>query len=125
MAVRTTTLANGLRIVTEEMPHLETVTVGLWADVGSRHETETFGPSCRFKQRNGRILVALPKSALPHPSRARSAPGGRRQRDAPAVRDRAAQDVARGAHARGSQHLRSRGGPVSGGRQGESPRRPT
>ncbi|MAU40763.1 MAG: peptidase M16 [Kordiimonas sp.] len=40
MAVRTTTLANGLRIVTEEMPHLETVTVGLWADVGSRHETE-------------------------------------------------------------------------------------
>ncbi|WP_204844796.1 M16 family metallopeptidase [Paremcibacter congregatus] len=34
-----TTLSNGLRVVTDVMPHVETVTVGVWTDVGSRHET--------------------------------------------------------------------------------------
>lgn len=33
-----TTLAGGLRIVTDFIPHVETVTVGIWTDVGSRHE---------------------------------------------------------------------------------------
>lgn len=33
-----TTLGNGLRIVTDVIPHVETVTVGVWVDVGSRHE---------------------------------------------------------------------------------------
>ncbi|PCI34307.1 MAG: peptidase M16 [Alphaproteobacteria bacterium] len=33
-----TTLDNGLRIVTDIIPHVETVTVGVWTDVGSRHE---------------------------------------------------------------------------------------
>lgn len=32
------TLANGIRIVTETMPHLESASVGLWFDVGARHE---------------------------------------------------------------------------------------
>ena len=35
-----TTLANGLRIVTHAMPHLETVSLGLWVGAGARHETE-------------------------------------------------------------------------------------
>ena len=39
MAVSTTTLANGLRIVTDVMPHLETTSLGIWVGVGSRHET--------------------------------------------------------------------------------------
>lgn len=34
-----TTLPNGLRIVSQEMPHLQTVAVGMWVDVGARHET--------------------------------------------------------------------------------------
>jgi predicted Zn-dependent peptidase len=33
-----TTLSNGLRIVSEHRPDLETVAVGVWADVGARHE---------------------------------------------------------------------------------------
>ncbi len=39
MTVEVTVLDNGLKIVTDVMPHVETVTVGVWADVGSRHET--------------------------------------------------------------------------------------
>jgi len=33
-----TTLANGLRVVTSSIPHVETVTCGLWVEVGARHE---------------------------------------------------------------------------------------
>ena len=39
MTGKVTTLNNGLRIVTDVMPHVETVTVGVWTDVASRHET--------------------------------------------------------------------------------------
>lgn len=35
---KVTTLANGLRIVTDTIPHVETVTCGIWVDVGARHE---------------------------------------------------------------------------------------
>ena len=35
-----TKLSNGLRIVTHAMPHLETVSLGLWVGAGARHETE-------------------------------------------------------------------------------------
>jgi predicted Zn-dependent peptidase len=35
-----TTLSNGLRVATREMPGLETAAVGLYADAGSRHEPE-------------------------------------------------------------------------------------
>jgi predicted Zn-dependent peptidase len=36
--MKLTTLANGLRVATREMPSFETVAVGLFADAGSRHE---------------------------------------------------------------------------------------
>lgn len=36
-----TTLPNGLRIVTEEIPHVRSVSVGVWIDVGSRDEIES------------------------------------------------------------------------------------
>lgn len=32
-------LSNGVRVVYEQMPQLETVSVGIWVDVGARHET--------------------------------------------------------------------------------------
>ncbi|MEZ5826500.1 MAG: pitrilysin family protein [Geminicoccaceae bacterium] len=35
---RQSVLDNGLRVVTEAMPRLETAAIGLWVDVGSRHE---------------------------------------------------------------------------------------
>jgi len=37
-SVRITTLANGLRVATDTMPHVETVSVGAWVGVGARHE---------------------------------------------------------------------------------------
>lgn len=33
-----TTLPNGLRVVTEQIPHVRSVTIGVWVDVGSRDE---------------------------------------------------------------------------------------
>ena len=38
MTVELHTLANGLRIVTEHMPGLESAAVGLWVSAGGRHE---------------------------------------------------------------------------------------
>ena len=38
MTVRVTALDNGLRVVSEEMPRVETVSVGAWVQVGARHE---------------------------------------------------------------------------------------
>ncbi len=38
MSVETATLPNGLRVVTHRMPHVETVSLGVWVAVGTRHE---------------------------------------------------------------------------------------
>ena len=38
MSVQLTTLPNGLRVVTENMPGLETVSLGVWVNVGARAE---------------------------------------------------------------------------------------
>ena len=44
--IRTTTLPNGLRVITERMPNLRSVSMGVWLDTGSRDETpETNGIS--------------------------------------------------------------------------------
>ncbi len=39
MTVRTTTLDNGLRIITDDIPGIATATLGLWIEVGARYET--------------------------------------------------------------------------------------
>ncbi len=38
MTIRVTTLANGLRVITDHMDTVETVSVGAWVAVGTRHE---------------------------------------------------------------------------------------
>lgn len=38
MTIKTTTLANGLRVISDPMPQLQTAAVGVWVDTGSRHE---------------------------------------------------------------------------------------
>ena len=38
MTVRLDTLPNGLRVVSDDMPHLETTSVGVWVDTGARNE---------------------------------------------------------------------------------------
>ena len=40
MSVQITPLANGLRVVSDPVDHVETASVGLWVDVGARCETE-------------------------------------------------------------------------------------
>lgn len=42
------TLPNGLRIATAEMPHMASVSVGLWAAVGARHETDRLNGAAHF-----------------------------------------------------------------------------
>src|ERR1700759_1098270 len=37
--IRKTTLSNGLLVLTERMPHLRSVSMGVWIDSGSRDET--------------------------------------------------------------------------------------
>jgi predicted Zn-dependent peptidase len=39
MSTQETRLANGLRVVSHRMAHLETVSMGMWVGVGARHET--------------------------------------------------------------------------------------
>ena len=38
MTIQTHTLSNGFQIVTEHMPGLQSASVGIWVDVGGRHE---------------------------------------------------------------------------------------
>jgi predicted Zn-dependent peptidase len=40
MSTEVTTLGNGLRVVSHHMPHLETVSLGVWVAAGARHERE-------------------------------------------------------------------------------------
>jgi predicted Zn-dependent peptidase len=37
--IETTTLPNGVRVISETMPHVRSVSVGLWIGIGSRRET--------------------------------------------------------------------------------------
>lgn len=46
--VSKTILPNGLRVITEEMPHVRSVAVGVWVDVGSRHESAEENGICHF-----------------------------------------------------------------------------
>lgn len=41
MTPQITTLANGLRIVSQQMEHLETLSLGVWVATGARHETKS------------------------------------------------------------------------------------
>src|SRR5262249_41047499 len=38
--IRRTTLPNGIRVITEQMPHVRSVSVGLWIGTGSREESD-------------------------------------------------------------------------------------
>ena len=46
--VKTTRLANGLTILTEHMPGLRSVTLGIWIRRGSRHESPPMNGICHF-----------------------------------------------------------------------------
>jgi predicted Zn-dependent peptidase len=39
VSTRVSTLANGLRVVSEDMPQFETASIGVWVDVGARYES--------------------------------------------------------------------------------------
>jgi predicted Zn-dependent peptidase len=46
--VQTTRLPNGLTILTEHMPGLRSVSLGIWVRRGSRHESESLNGICHF-----------------------------------------------------------------------------
>src|SRR5437762_13047671 len=47
-AVRRTVLPNGLRILTEPVPGVRSVSVGIWVDVGSRDEAPALAGASHF-----------------------------------------------------------------------------
>ncbi|PWU09379.1 MAG: peptidase M16 [Verrucomicrobia bacterium] len=48
MKTRLSTLSNGLRVASCEMPHAESVALGLWVNVGGRHEPEKLNGISHF-----------------------------------------------------------------------------
>ena len=38
MTIQSSTLSNGLRVITDSVPTVESVALGIWCDVGTRHE---------------------------------------------------------------------------------------
>ncbi|MEO6395109.1 MAG: pitrilysin family protein, partial [Devosia sp.] len=40
MSLRSTTLANGMTVLTDDMPHLESASLGIWVKAGSRSESK-------------------------------------------------------------------------------------
>lgn len=48
--VRRTVLPNGLTILSEEMPHLRSVSAGIWIRTGSRHEEQTLNGISHFTE---------------------------------------------------------------------------
>ncbi len=65
---RKTVLPNGVRIISEEVPHVPSVTIGLWATVGSRNEQPEkngishFVEHMLFKGTPGRDALAISKA---------------------------------------------------------------
>jgi predicted Zn-dependent peptidase len=45
---RVTQLRNGLRVATAQMPHMKSVSVGLWVGIGSRYEPAPLNGICHF-----------------------------------------------------------------------------
>ncbi len=48
MTVQTTTLKNGLRIITDDVPGVATASLGLWVEVGARHEPKEINGISHF-----------------------------------------------------------------------------
>lgn len=46
--VTKTLLANGIRVISENIPHAQSVSVGIWVSNGSRHEESEFGGVAHF-----------------------------------------------------------------------------
>jgi predicted Zn-dependent peptidase len=48
MSIRRTKLSNGITVLTESMPHLRSVSVGVWLKTGSRHEPKPYAGLYHF-----------------------------------------------------------------------------
>ncbi|MBV9378517.1 MAG: insulinase family protein, partial [Alphaproteobacteria bacterium] len=48
MSVRVSRLANGLRVATDTIQTVDTVSLGVWVDVGTRHEPGAVNGAAHF-----------------------------------------------------------------------------
>lgn len=48
MSIQVTTLENGLRVVTDTIPHVETASLGIWVKAGTRNETKEINGVAHF-----------------------------------------------------------------------------
>lgn len=46
--IQITTLTNGIQVVSDSIPHVETITLGCWFNVGARDEESTLGGAAHF-----------------------------------------------------------------------------
>jgi len=71
MMIQKTTLENGIQVITEEIPHVHSVSVGIWVKAGSRDEEEEengishFIEHMLFKGTKRRSAHRLPKRSIP------------------------------------------------------------
>ena len=56
-------LDNGVRLVTETMPHVRSVTIGVWLTRGSRHEMEARSGIAHFAVAGNGTVVYMPGEA--------------------------------------------------------------
>ncbi len=47
-AIRKTTLPNGIRVLTKRMPHVRSVSAGVWVEAGARDEDDSVSGACHF-----------------------------------------------------------------------------
>ena len=48
MSTRLSTLGNGLRVATDQIDTVDTVSLGIWVDVGTRHEPAAINGAAHF-----------------------------------------------------------------------------
>ena len=53
MTINIDKLKNGIRVVTEEIPSIESVSVGIWINAGSRNEKKNRKRDCPFSRAHG------------------------------------------------------------------------
>ena len=62
MTTEITTLSNGLRIATDRIDTVDTVSLGLWVDVGTRHEAAAVWMAAASFQARGELAVCFGES---------------------------------------------------------------
>jgi hypothetical protein len=62
-SVNETRLANGVRVVSSALPYVQSVSLGIWVGVGSRHESKAMGGASHFLDVSACSRPSCPENA--------------------------------------------------------------